>query len=150
MTKAQKLKQIQGIRHIVGEGLLPAAEDIDWLCGVAIEALEPPSKRLSGVDYDGLRSALYAWTGQTPRGKAGAMWVRYVNGLIKAGWTVNDICKVIEYKGGEWRDTKYEVYLTPKTLFSHKHFETYLMAANRVSAPKVKPASQRTYNPEED
>ena len=45
---------------------------------------------------------------------------------MKEGYTVNDFKTVIDKKCREWKGTKLEKYLTPKTLFAPSHFDTYL------------------------
>lgn len=51
--------------------------------------------------------------------------VKLINSLIKLGYTVDDMKKVIDKKYVDWVGTKYEVYLRPSTLFGDK-FATYL------------------------
>ena len=49
-----------------------------------------------------------------------------INARINEGYTVDDFIKVIDNKYAEWRDTEYEKYLRPKTLFAKSHFDDYL------------------------
>jgi uncharacterized phage protein (TIGR02220 family) len=51
--------------------------------------------------------------------------VRLVTAIIEAGYTVDDMKRVIDKKWKSWRGTKFEQYMRPSTLFGEK-FENYL------------------------
>lgn len=56
--------------------------------------------------------------------------ILHVNARIAAGFTADDICKVIDYKFEEWfGDPKMEQFIRPDTLFGTGKFESYLVAA---------------------
>jgi uncharacterized phage protein (TIGR02220 family) len=58
-----------------------------------------------------------------------------INARFKEGFTVEDFKKVIDKKYKEWRNTEFEQYLTPQTLFGTK-FEKYL---NQKTTKEVDP-----------
>ena len=49
----------------------------------------------------------------------------HINARLKEGFTEDDFIKVIDKKCKEWKNTKFEKFLRPDTLFSTK-FESYL------------------------
>ena len=53
-------------------------------------------------------------------------YVQAIRSRLKEGYTVDDFKTVINKKCREWKGTKLEKYLTPKTLFAPSHFDTYL------------------------
>lgn len=53
-------------------------------------------------------------------------YVQAIRSRLKEGYTVDDFKMVIDKKCREWKGTKLEKYLTPKTLFAPSHFDTYL------------------------
>ena len=53
-------------------------------------------------------------------------YVQAIRSRLKEGYTVDDFKTVIDKKCREWKGTKLEKYLTPKTLFAPSHFDTYL------------------------
>lgn len=53
-------------------------------------------------------------------------YVQAIRSRLKEGYTVDDFKTVIDKKCREWKGTKLEKYLTPKTLFASSHFDTYL------------------------
>lgn len=53
-------------------------------------------------------------------------YVQAIRSRLKEGHTVDDFKTVIDKKCREWKGTKLEKYLTPKTLFAPSHFDTYL------------------------
>ena len=53
--------------------------------------------------------------------------VRRITARLNEGYTVEDICRVIERKCADWRGTEYAQYLRPKTLFG-SNFEGYINA----------------------
>lgn len=50
---------------------------------------------------------------------------KHINGRFGEGFSVEDFKKVIDHKTVEWKNTEYEKYLRPETLFGSK-FEGYL------------------------
>lgn len=68
-------------------------------------------------------------------------YIQAIRSRLKEGYTVNDFKTVIDKKCREWKGTKLEKYLTPKTLFAPSHFDTYLnsneMAAMTDTEKKV-------------
>lgn len=68
-------------------------------------------------------------------------YIQAIRSRLKEGYTVDDFKTVIDKKCREWKGTKLEKYLTPKTLFAPSHFDTYLnsneMAAMTDTEKKV-------------
>lgn len=68
-------------------------------------------------------------------------YIQAIRSRLKEGYTVDDFKTVIDKKCREWKGTKLEKYLTPKTLFAPSHFDTYLnsneMAAMTDTERKV-------------
>lgn len=68
-------------------------------------------------------------------------YVQAIRSRLKEGYTVDDFKTVIDKKCREWKGTKLEKHLTPKTLFAPSHFDTYLnsneMAAMTDTEKKV-------------
>lgn len=68
-------------------------------------------------------------------------YIQAIRSRLKEGYTVDDFKTVIDKKCREWKGTKLEKYLTPKTLFASSHFDTYLnsneMAAMTDTERKV-------------
>lgn len=50
---------------------------------------------------------------------------KLLSALLKEGFKVDMFVKVMENKQNEWEGTKWEVYLTPKTLFAKNNFVRY-------------------------
>lgn len=53
-------------------------------------------------------------------------YIQAIRSRLKEGYTVDDFKTVIDKKCNEWKGTKLEKYITPKTLFAPSHFDTYL------------------------
>lgn len=68
-------------------------------------------------------------------------YIQAIRSRLKEGYTIEDFKTVIDKKCREWKGTKLEKYLTPKTLFAPSHFDTYLnsneMAAMTDTERKV-------------
>ena len=68
-------------------------------------------------------------------------YIQAIRSRLKEGYTVDDFKTVIDKKCREWKGTKLEKYLTPKTLFAPSHFDIYLnsneMAAMTDTERKV-------------
>lgn len=60
-------------------------------------------------------------------------YVQAIRSRLKEGYTVDDFKTVIDKKCREWKGTKLEKYLTPKTLFAPSHFDTYLNSNEMLS-----------------
>lgn len=60
-------------------------------------------------------------------------YVQAIRSRLKEGYTVEDFKTVIDKKCREWKGTKLEKYLTPKTLFAPSHFDTYLNSNEMAS-----------------
>lgn len=59
-----------------------------------------------------------------------------IRARLKAGATVDDFQKVIDFKTEKWgNDERMREYLRPQTLFAPSHFESYLNEANRPKPP---------------
>lgn len=52
--------------------------------------------------------------------------IAHINARKRDGFTIKDFYTVIDNKCSEWLGTEMEQYLRPETLFSPKHFESYL------------------------
>lgn len=63
-----------------------------------------------------------------------------INARLNDGFTVDDCKKVIDKKSAEWKDTPYEKFIRPSTLFAPSHFEEYLNQPDNVNT-SVKPNS---------
>ena len=65
---------------------------------------------------------------------------RHIIARLKEGYTVFDLCDVIDQKVEEWQGTPMAKYLRPKTLFSPSNFESYFNdptdVRNRIAALK--------------
>lgn len=53
-------------------------------------------------------------------------YIQAIRSRLKEGYSIADFKTVIDKKCREWKGTKLEKYLTPKTLFAPSHFDTYL------------------------
>lgn len=60
-------------------------------------------------------------------------YVQAIRSRLKEGYTISDFKTVIDKKCREWKGTKLEKYLTPKTLFAPSHFDTYLNSNEMAS-----------------
>ena len=60
-------------------------------------------------------------------------YIQAIRSRLKEGYTVDDFKTVIDKKCREWKGTKLEKYLTPKTLFAPSHFDTYLNSNEMVA-----------------
>ena len=52
--------------------------------------------------------------------------LKFIIARLKEGYEFNDFKTVIDKKTLEWKGTKNEVYLRPKTLFNSENFDNYL------------------------
>ncbi len=61
--------------------------------------------------------------------------LRYINGRLGEGWSVEDLILVIEHKAAQWgEDEKMREYLRPQTLFGPEKFPGYIAAAKEWDA----------------
>lgn len=57
--------------------------------------------------------------------------LQYINARLKEKNTVEDLKSVIDVMCSKWKNTPYEDYIRPETLFNDKKFQTYInLAAN--------------------
>lgn len=70
--------------------------------------------------------------------------VKYINGRLNDGYTVDDFKKVIDKKTRKWKDDpKMVEFLRPSTLFAPSHFDEYLNEPDTVPT-LVKPTQFNT------
>lgn len=86
----------------------------------AVEILEYLNKKLIGED-----SKRKGFSTKSQMNKS------FINGRLFEGYSIEDLKQVIDFKVKEWRNTQWEDYLRPQTLFNTKNFDGYLMAAQR-------------------
>lgn len=84
----------------------------------------------------------------TTRNKANVTTMRE---RLKEGYTVEDFKKIIDTKFYTWKNTEWEMYLRPETLFCPKHFESYLNESIKPEPPKYEPPEEKEkeWTPEE-
>ena len=71
-----------------------------------------------------------------------------INARIAEGYTVEDFIQVNKNKTTEWNHSKYAKYLSPNTLYSKTHFDTYLNSSLGVGAKLDEEEFQSLYNSE--
>ena len=71
-----------------------------------------------------------------------------INARIAEGYTVEDFIQVNKNKTTEWNHSKYAQYLSPNTLYSKTHFDTYLNSSLGVGAKLEGEEFQSLYNSE--
>ena len=64
-------------------------------------------------------------TGRTYRPSTKS-YTRLINARLCESYTVEDFKRVVDVKTSQWSGSDMERHLTPDTLFSQKHFDTYL------------------------
>lgn len=70
--------------------------------------------------------------------------VRLVSGLIQAGYSTDDIKKVIDRKCDEWLEVEHMRYaLRPRTLFKRSNFEDYLNAPETAKEYEARTKDER-------
>lgn len=62
---------------------------------------------------------------------------RIIKARFKEGFTVNDFQSVIDHKCTEWRNTEFQRYIQPSTLFKASKFPEYLAASEVVQGRTV-------------
>ena len=105
---------------------------IDTLCHVSYDDVDKSHYEI--IEYLNLKTGSKFKPTTKP-------YVQAIRSRLKEGYTVDDFKTVIDKKCREWKGTKLEKYLTPKTLFAPSHFDTYLnsneMAAMTDTERKV-------------
>ena len=105
---------------------------IDTLCHVAHDDVD--KSHIEIIEYLNIKTGSKFKPTTKP-------YVQAIRSRLKEGYTVDDFKTVIDKKCREWKGTKLEKYLTPKTLFAPSHFDTYLnsneMAAMTDTERKV-------------
>lgn len=89
---------------------------IDTLCHVSHDDVEP---HFEIIEYLNIKTGSKFKATTKP-------YIQAIRSRLKEGYTVDDFKTVIDKKCREWKGTKLEKYLTPKTLFAPSHFDTYL------------------------
>lgn len=107
-------------------------DSIDTLCHVSHDDVDKSHYEI--IEYLNLKTGSKFKPTTKP-------YVQAIRSRLKEGYTVDDFKTVIDKKCREWKGTKLEKYLTPKTLFAPSHFDTYLnsneMAAMTDTERKV-------------
>lgn len=62
--------------------------------------------------------------------------IRLLRARFDEGHSVDDVCRVIDFKNGEWSGTKAEQYLRPATLFNAQKFNQYIGQVDKPSGQK--------------
>jgi len=105
---------------------------LDTLCHVSHDDVE--KSHIDIIEYLNLKTGSKFKPTTKP-------YIQAIRSRLKEGYTVDDFKTVIDKKCREWKGTKLEKYLTPKTLFAPSHFDTYLnsneMAAMTDTERKV-------------
>lgn len=92
-------------------------DSIDTLCHVSHDDVE--KSHIDIIEYLNLKTGSKFKPTTKP-------YIQAIRSRLKEGYTVDDFKTVIDKKCREWKGTKLEKYLTPKTLFAPSHFDTYL------------------------
>ena len=107
-------------------------DSIDTLCHVSHDDVD--KSHIEIIEYLNLKTGSKFKPTTKP-------YVQAIRSRLKEGYTIADFKTVIDKKCREWKGTKLEKYLTPKTLFAPSHFDTYLnsneMAAMTDTERKV-------------
>ena len=107
-------------------------DSIDTLCHVSHDDVDKSHVEI--IEYLNFRTGSKFKATTKP-------YIQAIRSRLKEGYTVDDFKTVIDKKCREWKGTKLEKYLTPKTLFAPSHFDTYLnsneMAAMTDTERKV-------------
>lgn len=99
-------------------------DSIDTLCHVSHDDVD--KSHIEIIEYLNFRTGSKFKATTKP-------YIQAIQSRLKEGYTVDDFKTVIDKKCREWKGTKLEKYLTPKTLFAPSHFDTYLNS-NEVAA----------------
>jgi len=65
---------------------------------------------------------------------------------LDGGYKFDDMKAVIDRMTEQWKGTKYEQYLRPRTLFTQRNFDNYLNAAPVMNKPKIPIDDSKTGN----
>lgn len=90
-----------------------------------------------------LRNEIYIKTIEYLNEKAGTNFrvsesaKKHINARLEEGYSLEDIKKVVDIKTIEWKNTEFEKYLRPSTLFGSK-FENYINQKTYSKQPIVK------------
>lgn len=107
-------------------------DSIDTLCHVSHDDVD--KSHIEIIEYLNVKTGSKFKANTKP-------YIQAIRSRLKEGYTVDDFKTVIDKKCREWKGTKLEKYLTPKTLFAPSHFDTYLnsneMAAMTDTERKV-------------
>ena len=107
-------------------------DSIDTLCHVTHDDVD--NSHIEIIEYLNIKTGSKFKATTKP-------YIQAIRSRLKEGYTVDDFKTVIDKKCREWKGTKLEKYLTPKTLFAPSHFDTYLnsneMAAMTDTERKV-------------
>ena len=107
-------------------------DSIDTLCHITHDDVD--KSHIEIIEYLNLKTGSKFKATTKP-------YIQAIRSRLKEGYTVDDFKTVIDKKCREWKGTKLEKYLTPKTLFAPSHFDTYLnsneMAAMTDTERKV-------------
>lgn len=65
---------------------------------------------------------------------------KIISARLREGFTVDDFKTIIDKKYEEWKDTEFEKYIRPSTLFIESHFDVYLNqpCSKKNNSSKVK------------
>jgi uncharacterized phage protein (TIGR02220 family) len=99
-------------------------DSIDTLCHVSHDDVE--KSHIEIIEYLNLKTCSKFKPTTKP-------YIQAIRSRLKEGYTVDDFKTVIDKKCREWKGTKLEKYLTPKTLFAPSHFDTYLNSNEMLS-----------------
>ena len=99
-------------------------DSIDTLCHVSHDYVD--KSHIEIIEYLNLKTGSKFKPTTKP-------YVQAIRSRLKEGYTVDDFKTVIDKKCREWKGTKLEKYLTPKTLFAPSHFDTYLNSNEMAS-----------------
>lgn len=99
-------------------------DSIDTLCHVSHDDMD--KSHIEIIEYLNLKTGSKFKPTTKP-------YVQAIRSRLKEGYTVDDFKTVIDKKCREWKGTKLEKYLTPKTLFAPSHFDTYLNSNEMAS-----------------
>lgn len=99
-------------------------DSIDPLCHVSHDIVD--KSHIEIIEYLNLKTGSKFKPTTKP-------YVQAIRSRLKEGYTVDDFKTVIDKKCREWKGTKLEKYLTPKTLFAPSHFDTYLNSNEMAS-----------------
>jgi uncharacterized phage protein (TIGR02220 family) len=114
----------------------------------AVAVRKPKAETTEGGEYELAENVIITHlnekTGKSYRVNNKAT-LKLIHARLKEGFTVEQFKHVIDVKTHKWKDTEYQQYLRPETLFGNK-FETYLnenindQQDNTTSAKRIRNA----------